>query len=104
MMERKIRRKEVDKSNGYNIFRRVVLTMFSDATMANLQDDSPDLHIADAPRARTIGIRASARIFDPSRKVTAAKIPAFSNSRPLSAIDFGHGRRQSYCCCCCFIC
>ena len=80
----------------------MVLTMFSDAMMANLQDDSPDLHIADAPRARTIGIRASARIFDPSRKVTAAKIPAFSNSRPLSAIDFGHGRRQS--CCCCFIC
>jgi hypothetical protein len=65
----------------------MVLTTFSDATMANLQDDSPDLHIADAPRARTIGIRASARIFDPSRKVTAAKIPAFSNSRPLSAIE-----------------
>jgi hypothetical protein len=46
----------------------MVLMMFSDATMANLQDDSPDLHIADAPRARAIGIRASARIIDPSRK------------------------------------
>jgi hypothetical protein len=43
----------------------MVLMMFSDATMANLQDDSPDLHIADAPRARAIGIRASARIIAP---------------------------------------
>jgi hypothetical protein len=46
-------------------FVRMVLMMFSDATMANLQDDSPDLHIADAPRARAIGIRASARIIAP---------------------------------------
>jgi hypothetical protein len=43
----------------------MVLIMFSDATMANLQDDSPDLHIADAPRARAIGIRASGRIIAP---------------------------------------
>jgi hypothetical protein len=64
----------LDRTTGYNFFDRMVLMMFSDATMANLQDDSPDLHIADAPRARAIGIRASARIIDPSRKEPRSRL------------------------------
>jgi hypothetical protein len=54
--------------------------------MANLQDDSLDLHIADAPRARTIGIRASARIITQVGRCQDFQLQALGLCPPLTSV------------------